>query len=379
MTRIPFMTLVTLLAGVLAGRAALTLHLQPASASAGRGMEAVLSGALTNTSSSNVLFLNDIQAVFVDGASNALRLGSNAFFANVPGVLLPGEVYTGVVCLVAVVGSAPDGAYAGTIRVHGGVDIFANEALAGADFVVSAATIEIVAAEATASEFGVDAGSFTISRLGSTNFDLAVSYAVTGSATNGAAYETIASPVTIPAGAETIDVPIVPIANDRVDGDRTVTLTLVETGSYGIGSNRAATVTITDKPFDRWRGQKFGPAANDPPAADAADWDMDGLQNILEYALNLEPTAADVRPLPLPKIVNDHLTWSYVPNTAARDVFLIVEASTDLQQWSSADVEEIRVINPEPPERVTIRYRPAVSLSPHAFLRLRAVRIANGP
>src|ERR1700692_2251472 len=59
--------------------------------------EIFFSGALTNTSLIDNLFLNDIQFGFTGAATNYLMADTNVFFANVPGILLPGKTYNDVV------------------------------------------------------------------------------------------------------------------------------------------------------------------------------------------------------------------------------------------------------------------------------------------
>jgi hypothetical protein len=361
--------------GLIDARAELLLTLTPPARNATPGIEMVFSGALTNTSETNRLFLNDIQANLTSGASNFISFNANTFFANVPGLLLPGEVYTGAVFHVLLSNTAPGGDYGGSITLRGGTDIFATNDLASAAFLISSTTVSIVASDATASEWGPDPGAFTVSRMSSTNFDLTVLYAISGSATNGVTYNLISSSVLIPAGEISATITLTPISDDLAQSKRTATLTLQPNVAYGLGSNVAATVSIHDTPFDVWRLQKFGANANSPAAAPNADWDSDGIQNLLEYALNLEPTVRDVRVLPAPQIIDDHLTWSYVPNPNAVDVMVVVEASTNLTDWSAANVEVVAVSNPDPPHRITVRYRHAVSVTAQAFLRLRAIRI----
>lgn len=374
MKRLPAILTVCLLLGNLTGRADMLLALTPATYHATPGVEIVFGGVLTNTSASNRLFLNDVQASLTGGVSNVVTFDANAFFANVPGVLLPGEVYTGTVFRVLLPNGAPGGDYEGVITMRGGGDIFATNDLASTTFRISSTSVSIVASDAMASEWGPDPGAFTVSRSGSTNADLTVFYAISGSATNGVAYHLLPSSILIPAGALSATAAVVPIFDGLAQSKRTVTLMLQPNVAYGVESNRTASVTIHDTPFDVWRLQKFGTAANGPAAADDADWDSDGIRNLLEYALNLEPAVPDLRALPVPRIVEDHLTWSYVPNANAPDVMLLVEASTDLIDWSMADVEMVVVPNPEPPTRVTVRYRHPIGFAAQAFLRLRAIR-----
>ena len=95
-----------------------------------------LTGALTNLGRTN-LYLNDVQCVLFDSASNVLLADSNTFFANVPGILSRGETYTDVVFGVSLGPVAPPGVYNGAITIFGGSNIFATSNLATASFQIS--------------------------------------------------------------------------------------------------------------------------------------------------------------------------------------------------------------------------------------------------
>lgn len=151
-------------------------------------------------------------------------------------------------------------------------------------------------------------------------------------------------------------------------------MTLSPSTAFNLGGNTSATVTIHDLPADAWRWQNFGANANDPAAADSADWDADGIENLVEYALALDPKAADPGGLPEPSIDGNFLTFSYVPNSAALDLSYVVEAATNFTLWDAADVEAVTVANPLPPNRVTVRYRHPLSVADRAFLRLSITR-----
>ena len=64
------------------------------------------------------------------------------------------------------------------------------------------------------------------------------------------------------------------------------------------------------------------------------DPDGDGLENLLEYALDLSPNGPSTEP---PGIISGgNLTYTY--RRARSDVFYIVEASADLINWSPVGV-----------------------------------------
>src|SRR4051794_11024950 len=97
---------VFVLAGCLPAKASVTIALAPAAQNSARGREIVFSGTLTNTSATEKVFLNDLQATIPAGAASVLVLEPITFFANVPGILLPGEAYTGVLFRLKLSGAA---------------------------------------------------------------------------------------------------------------------------------------------------------------------------------------------------------------------------------------------------------------------------------
>ena len=137
--RLKFQTLLSglaLLLSVALAQADLTFSLTPAAQSGVGTNEIFFTGALTNTSLTTN-FLNNIQITFTNAATNYLTADTNVFFANVPGILLPGETYTDVVFGIAVNSATPPGNYYGTVTIQGGSDIFAADNLTNQTFQVS--------------------------------------------------------------------------------------------------------------------------------------------------------------------------------------------------------------------------------------------------
>lgn len=247
-------------------KADLTMTLSPAERCIVPGKEVAFTGTLTNTSTTDKVFLNDIRATLAGASTSQVVLKSNAFFANVPGILLPGETYDGPLFRVRLNVGAPAANYTATIAIDGGATIFA------------------------------------------------------------------------------------------------------------IGELASSAITLLAKPVDQWRFQNFGLAADDPSAVDAADWDHDGLKNLLEYALQLDPKSPSAADLPPAVVLDDHLAFTYVPS--ATDVTYSVESSTDLSNWSTSDVEAVTMPNPTPPGSLTFRYKHALSsTSGKVFLRLKITRV----
>jgi hypothetical protein len=111
-------------------------------------------------------------------------------------------------------------------------------------------TVTISATDAFAAEVvsgqTPNPGQFTISRTGSTANPLTVNYTIGGTATNGQDYNYLASNITIPIGASSINLPINVIDDNEAEGDEIVSLTLIGNSSYNLGNTKSATVTIAD-------------------------------------------------------------------------------------------------------------------------------------
>ncbi|MEM8588744.1 MAG: Calx-beta domain-containing protein, partial [Pseudomonadota bacterium] len=137
-----------------------------------------------------------------------------------------------------------------------------------ADDAADAALISIEATDPSASEAG-DPGQFTVFLAGETDQPVVVTFEVSGSATEGGDYVSLARTVTIPAGTNpsaTIDVSA--IDDLEFDPDETVVVTLVGTDNTSVSVDALAaqaTVTIAD---DEIGEGTLSIAANDPVAAE---------------------------------------------------------------------------------------------------------------
>ena len=105
-------------------------------------------------------------------------------------------------------------------------------------------TVTLTVTSATATEAGPTNGTFTISRDGAPDATIVVNLQVTGTATRGTDYVTLPATATIPAGAISVDVPVVPINDTALESNETVILTLRSGSGYVISGPTAGTVTI---------------------------------------------------------------------------------------------------------------------------------------
>ncbi|TLD68179.1 hypothetical protein FEM03_23995 [Phragmitibacter flavus] len=143
----------------------------------------------------------------------------------------------------------------------------------------------------------------------------------------------------------------------------------------GTSSYTEVSTTFTvNTPLQTWRKTHFGITTNSGNAADTADFDNDGIANLLEWATLLNPAAASV--LPVSATLNaatNNMEFIYTRNKAALDAgaIFIVEWSETLAagSWSSMGVDEEILSNNGTAQQVKATI-PAGVLG-YRFLRLR--------
>lgn len=104
--------------------------------------------------------------------------------------------------------------------------------------------VNIVANQPAAAEGGAS-GQFTITRSGATGSAITVNLAISGTATNTTDYMTLPTSVAFAANQTTATLNVVPVNDALIEGPESVLVSL-NSGSYDIGANSSATVTITD-------------------------------------------------------------------------------------------------------------------------------------
>ena len=89
-------------------------------------------------------------------------------------------------------------------------------------------------------------------------------------------------------------------------------------------------------PLESWRLTHFGNIANSGHGADLADADFDGLQNLAEYGLSLDPKTPTAGNGAIVKVNgNGYLEIEFTRNTGRTDLTYNVEASTNLLNWTT--------------------------------------------
>jgi Calx-beta domain/Domain of unknown function (DUF4114)/RTX calcium-binding nonapeptide repeat (4 copies) len=114
------------------------------------------------------------------------------------------------------------------------------------DDVVILPVISLAISDADAAE-PANPGQFILTRTGITTSELAVNYALTGTAINGTDYQTLTNTVTFKAGSNTATVDINSLDDNIYEGNETVTLTLADNAAaYKLAEIKSGTVTIVE-------------------------------------------------------------------------------------------------------------------------------------
>lgn len=267
-----------------------------------------------------------------------------------------------------------DNTVAGTYCIADAVRFFGT---GGAAIQPPPPTIEIVASDANAGEFGPNTARLAIVRSGDPSPAVIVNYVLSGTADNSVDFLAWSGTVTLAAGMLATNLFITPIPDDVVEGNETVTLTLQPSPNYTLSAVSNATVLLHDQPVDEWRFANFTSTELHNPAisGDLADPDADGLANLMEYALGRPPKTRDLNPFD-PRMESDHFTLTYTRLKSARDVSLALDTCTKLGSWDSnpALFEQVSCIDETSMQRIIVRLTAPVSSHVTAYVRLRVSR-----
>jgi hypothetical protein len=153
------------------------------------------------------------------------------------------------------------------------------------------------------------------------------------------------------------------------NGLYTLRLTATD-GQITTYDDTTANVSI-QTPIEAWRTAKFGAEASDPLlAGDLADYDHDGLSNLVEYALNSDPKAPSTGDAPVAANDGTTLTLTYRMKSTATDVFIEVQSSLDMSIWSPAPAT-LETLSDDGETRVVRASMPATA--ERRFLRMEVV------
>lgn len=208
------------------------------------------------------------------------------------------------------------------------------------DFAVawhSRPTVTIATSASEALEVDGTNGEYTFTRNGDTTYPLIIPITPSGDAVADTHYTALPANITIPASQTSATLSVDPISDNIAQGDRTVTVTASD--DFALVSSDSADVTIKDKPADVWKFSVFTTAelADSDISGDAADPDVDGIPNLMEYALNLNPKSSNPTPAE-PQETSGYLSLSVSKNPDATDLTWSAEASSDFATWDTATI-----------------------------------------
>ncbi len=100
-----------------------------------------------------------------------------------------------------------------------------------------------------------------------------------------------------------------------------------------LGNPVSASVTVDEPPFQAWLFTKLGAGANTANGQALSDPDNDGLPNLVEWALNGDPTVNSTAQQPVGSLQSNHLTIAFTRNLSSTAT-CIVEVSNDILTWT---------------------------------------------
>ena len=257
---------------------------------------------------------------------------------------------------------------------------------------VTKPTVSIAATQPTAT-VGGQGGLFTFTRTGSTLGNLFVPYTASGTAQSGTDYTALPGTVTIPDGAASVTVAVNAPSGAR-DG-ATLVLQVPANANYTVGTAQQASVTISNpgaSSYSGWQQQYFGAQAGSANAAATADFDQDGIANLLEYALATDPTTPqNVLPYAVSAQSGNRLAISFkrvllpdasltiqvsASNTLAPNSWTPIATKTGSGAWTTAS--GVVVMDDANTGAVTVTDAPASGNQPARFLRITAALAGGG-
>ena len=141
------------------------------------------------------------------------------------------------------------------------------------------------------------------------------------------------------------------------------------TGVDGTDAGYVDGITLIPNGFAAWRAQQFSIAQQNAAGITSAldDPDHDGLNNLLEYALGLNPNINSRAGLPTATVVGANIEYTYVDDWDHLDMLLVPEISTTLNgTWTAVTPTEVSVTGSLHSMKVTLPIA-----SDKNFLRLR--------
>ena len=335
---------------------------------------------------------NAPRGIAVDGSGNVFVTDSFA-----PGTVQTAPIYSGNNILREISPAGVVTTLAGQPSIAGAADGMGNSALlynscgikigpSGALFIAEAGnnairmalmdTVSLAATVPYASAVGPADGQFTVSRVGSVASSLTLSYSRTANSTAvaGSDYDgtNITDSVTIPAGAGSATISVLPLANPPNPTNRTLQLALAGVISgVQIGTTPATVAILETPPISLATFETNHPDPTTPLG--------DGIADVAKYAFDINPSlpmgTSDRAALPTAGITTignaTYLTLTYRENAGLSGTTTVTPlVSSDLVTWNPVATTPIVIgidsSTHDPIMQVQVPY----SLSEPEFLRL---------
>lgn len=185
-----------------------------------------------------------------------------------------------------------------------------------------------------------------VKRDGQTSNPLFVKLQFGGKAQMYSDYSYVNSYVEFAAGQATVAVQIYPLEGATLsDGAETVTIKVVEDSAYALADVASGSVVLVSSidTLSSWQDRMAADSTAAPAVFAAQSSGVLGLDYLQCYAYGIDPTSPDSSLLPQISFRNGHFNVDVHQNPAATDLNFVVEASTDLQNWSSGLLRTVSV------------------------------------
>jgi len=149
-------------------------------------------------------------------------------------------------------------------------------------------------------------------------------------------------------------------------------------GNNNLFSGQSFNLTIRHSAYGAWRVSRFVPdeLIDSSVSGDGTDPDGDGITNLMEYALDLDPKVASVAGMPTMASTNGYLTLIYRKNKQATDITYLVEATGALNSdsWSTNGLTIMSTVDSNTYWLITVRDAVPVSIATNRFMRLKVIK-----
>ena len=234
-----------------------------------------------------------------------------------------------------------------------------------------------LSASGSLSETSDDRVTVTVELSAAQPTDMEIGLAFSG-ADPGSDFDLIGGPfegVTIQANARTASFEIAARADDLPEGTEQLEIRIESGGGYQTDGSPVV-IPIGDSPLGNWLVENFAAESGQDIASPDADPDGDGIANLIEYAMGLDPRThdRDTGPILTSEATPEgrDVVYRFPINPAATDVTWEVESSKDLLSW----LPHPAAPSSSPMDNPTMEARSSMAGEALRFFRLR-VNVAS--